>query len=347
MAIPFTDTTGSASIGATVFSLPNGSTTLTAQTTACELEVYIDLSAMIAGDQYRVQVLETVNGVQGVAWEAWPTGVAKGPLWIPARRVATGWDVQLKLTQGVARTVGWTLRKDVADVNALTIGAGAIGAAQLASAAITAAKFAADAIDSAALAASAVTEIQTGLATSSAVASVQADTTTLTGRLTAGRAVNLDNLDAAISTRAAAATAVSNVDYSSARAANLDNLDAAVSSRASSSAVAAVQVDTDDLQVRAADIQGRLPAALDGAGNIKAGVQTIAAGAAATIWAVVSEGTEVFGDTIRLIAARLFGKGTVQDGDGTYSYRDAADTKNRLVMARSGTSRTVTTRDGT
>lgn len=308
MTTPFTDSTGSASIGATTVSLPNGGTTLTAQTSTVELEVFIDLSTMIAGDQYRVQVLETVNGVQGVVWEAWPTGVRPGPLWIPARRLATGWDIQLKLTAGSARTVGWTLRKDVGDRNALTVGSAAIGASQLAGGAITAAKFATDAIDSNAIASSAVTELQTGLATSSAVASVQTDTTTLTGRLTAGRAASLDDLDAAVSSRAPAATAVSTADYSSVRAAKLDQLDVAISTRASAAAVAAV---------------------------------------AAQVWAVVSEGTEVFGDTIRLIASRLFGKGTVQDGDGTYSYRDASDTKNRLVMARSGTERTVSTRDGT
>ena len=44
----------------------------------------------------------------------------------------------------------------------------------------------------------------------------------LTTYWTAARAAKVDNLDAAISTRAAAATAVSNVDYTSTRAAKLD-----------------------------------------------------------------------------------------------------------------------------
>jgi hypothetical protein len=47
---------------------------------------------------------------------------------------------------------------------------------------------------------------------------------TLVDRLTAGRAAALDNLDAAITSRAAASTAVSNVNYTSGRAALLDNL---------------------------------------------------------------------------------------------------------------------------
>lgn len=46
----------------------------------------------------------------------------------------------------------------------------------------------------------------------------------LLDRLTATRAANLDYLDVAVSTRAAAATAVSNADYTAARAAKLDNV---------------------------------------------------------------------------------------------------------------------------
>lgn len=49
---------------------------------------------------------------------------------------------------------------------------------------------------------------------------------------TTARAGKLDNLDAAMTSRAPAATAVSNTDYTIARAAKLDNLDAAVSTRA-------------------------------------------------------------------------------------------------------------------
>lgn len=123
----------------------------------------------------------------------------------------------------------------VPKVEVSTIVANAIGSSQIAANAITANKFAADAIDSNALASNAVTEIQSGLATSSALTTAQTDLTTLTGRLTPTRAASLDNLDAAVTTRAAAATAVSNADYTSARAARLDNVDAAVSTRAPAS----------------------------------------------------------------------------------------------------------------
>lgn len=293
MAIPFTPTTGSASIGATEFSLPANSTTPVAQTTAAELETLLDLSAMVAGDQYRVRVVEVVNGgTAQVLWEAWPTGAQTGLLRIPPIRVNEGWDVRVKLMAGSARTVAWSLKKDVGDVNALTVGAGAIGATQIASAAITAAKFATDAIDANALAAGAVAEIQAGLATSAAVAGVQAD--------------------------------------------------------------------TDDLQVRAADIQGRLPAALDGGGNIKAGVQTISANAitasstaadfvaevaAAVMASVVETGLDVTGSLRLLLSAGV----AKVSGFLTNApvFRNVTDTKNRITATTTTDGRTAVTVDPT
>ncbi len=360
MAIPFTPATGSASISGTEFSLPNGSTTLTPQTTACKLEAWIDASAVLAGDQYRVQIMEKVNGgTQAVAWEGFLTGATPQLYVLPVREVNEGWDVRVKLISGSARTIAWALKEDVGDRNALTIATGAIAAAtfaagaitstvlaagaitstviaaaaisasQLASAAITAAKFAADAIDANALSAGAVAELQAGLATSSALASVQTDTTTLTGRLTSTRAGLIDNLDAAVTTRAAASTAVSNADLTSLRAAKLDNLDAAVTTCASSTAVA--------------DIQTRLPAALDGSGNIKAGVQSLIGGALDTITAAIFAFVEEAGAPAgaRTFLQRLRIKWSLLAGPAvdlaittttTEAFRDAADTKDRATF---------------
>lgn len=65
------------------------------------------------------------------------------------------------------------------------------------------------------------------------------------------------------------------------------------------------------------------------------------------VWSTVSEGTETFAQLLRLARARLLGKATINDGDGTYTYRDAGDTKNRVVLVRAGTARTVSSTDGT
>jgi hypothetical protein len=96
--------------------------------------------------------------------------------------------------------------------------ASAIDATAIASGAITAAKFAANAIDSSALATTAVTEIVDGVwnatlasyvtagsmgANANLIDDILADTDSLdTTKITAGRASNLDNLDATVSTRA-------------------------------------------------------------------------------------------------------------------------------------------------
>lgn len=70
-----------------------------------------------------------------------------------------------------------------ATVVASSIGSGGITSSSFAADAINAAAIATDAIGSAELAATAVTEIQTGLATSTAVSSAQSDITTILGRL--------------------------------------------------------------------------------------------------------------------------------------------------------------------
>ena len=56
------------------------------------------------------------------------------------------------------------------------------------------------------------------------LASIKAGITTLTGRLTSTRAGYLDNLDAAISTRAAASTALSSATWTGTRAGYLDKI---------------------------------------------------------------------------------------------------------------------------
>ena len=56
------------------------------------------------------------------------------------------------------------------------------------------------------------------------IAGLPGQMATLLARLTATRATNLDNLDAAVSTRAAASTALSTATWTGARAANLDTI---------------------------------------------------------------------------------------------------------------------------
>lgn len=161
-----------------------------------------------------------------------------------------------------------------------------------------------DAITAAAVKADAVTKIQTGLATSAALTTLQTSATDIQGRIPTALDA-LGNIKAGVQawlgTAAAsptvagipkvevssilagavtaiqaglalAATALSTVQWTNGRATNLDNLarlDVASSTLATATAVASVQSDTDD-------IQSRLPAVLDG-GFMKASVQSLVA----------------------------------------------------------------------
>ncbi len=168
---------------------------------------------------------------------------------------------------------------------------------------------------------------------------------------TSARAAKLDHLDVDASTRAPASTAVSNADYTSARAVKIDDLDATVSSRASATSLATVQTGIGDLQTR-------VPAALDGAGNIKAGVQTLASGVITSIINgifdfVLEPGApakaQTFAQQLRIswsiLAARALGLAISATGNETFM--DAANSKPRASYALStdGT-RTPGTFDG-
>jgi hypothetical protein len=62
-----------------------------------------------------------------------------------------------------------------------------------------------------------------------------------------------------------------------------------------------------------------------------------------------TEGSETFIQTTRIIRAGVAGKSTAPaaGGDGTYRYRDAADTKNRIDATVASNARTAVTTDGT
>jgi hypothetical protein len=142
--VKLTFTNDSATIGTSEYSLPADSTTLAAQTDDCELQVWIDLSAMTAAEQYQVKVYEKVNaGSQGVVMSSVLIGV-QATLWTSGSLVVgEGWDVTVKKLAGTDRSIAWSLRKKV-EGETIVIADGGITAAKLAADCITAAKVAAD-----------------------------------------------------------------------------------------------------------------------------------------------------------------------------------------------------------
>ena len=196
----------------------------------------------------------------------------------------------------------------------------------MASGVVTATAIAADAIDADALAADAVTEIQSGLLTTSAFntklgtpagASVSADIAAVKAE-TASIQSDTNDLQTQIGTAGAGLTAV-------ASAANLATLTGYVDTE-----VAAIKAKTDNLPAS--------PAAT--------GVIPSASSIAAAVWAYVVEGAYTAVQVYRIIAAVLAGEST---GGGTTSvaFRDIADSKNRVSATVDGDgNRTAVTLDG-
>lgn len=108
-------TGGTATIGTAPYSLPAATTSgvPTAQTDDSVLQVWIDFSAMAAGDQYVVRVYETINGGTQQQVDEWIlTGAqAKSAFVLPSLLLGEGWDVTVTKLAGVDRSIRWSLRK--------------------------------------------------------------------------------------------------------------------------------------------------------------------------------------------------------------------------------------------
>lgn len=228
--------------------------------------ITLDASASASDDFYLDQLVAVVGG----------TGVGQVRLitdYVGSTKIATvtpNW-----ITNPDATSIFHLIRTARADIaqwlnvtpNALITGrvdatvgemqAAVVTAAAIATDAITAAKIAADAIGASELAADAVAEIQAGLATAAALATVQADTddiqTRLPATLSAGKMRSqVEGMDAGTVTPAAVATDAIDADALAASA--VAEIQAGL---ATAAALAAVQADTDNIQTR-------LPAALVG-----------------------------------------------------------------------------------
>lgn len=200
------------------------------------------------------------------------------------------------------------------DANVGALGSGSITSATFAAGAIDAAAIATDAIGSAELAASAVTEIQTGLATSAALATVQADTddiqTRLPSALVGGKIdANVGALGAGSITSATFAAGAIDASAIATDAIGSNEVAASavtkIQSGLATSAALAIVAGFIDTEI--ADIQARLPAALVG-GRIDSSIGAMAANTL-TASALASDAVdEILDDTI---------------GDGSITVRQA------------------------
>lgn len=111
MAITLTG--GTATISTTEYFLASNSTTATAQTMKCAVQLYLDLSALIAGDTYTLVWSEKINAGTRRQFVATTTfsGVQTPGHYVSLQYiVGEGWEVSLTRTAGVDRSISWSLR---------------------------------------------------------------------------------------------------------------------------------------------------------------------------------------------------------------------------------------------
>ena len=104
---------GSASISTTEWSLTTNTSGPDVDTSDGVFQVFLDLAAMAAGDQYQIRVYEKCRSAstQRVIYEAIITGTM-APTWVsPSLILMNGWDVTLKKLAGTDRTLEWSIRK--------------------------------------------------------------------------------------------------------------------------------------------------------------------------------------------------------------------------------------------
>lgn len=105
--------TGSATIGATEYSLTNSSTTIATQTTDAQVEAIIDFSAMTVTEQYEVRVYEKTRSADSqmlVQPASTLTGVQPSAFGILTQLLMNGWDITVKKIAGTDRTIKWSIR---------------------------------------------------------------------------------------------------------------------------------------------------------------------------------------------------------------------------------------------
>jgi len=105
-----------ATISTTEYSLPKNTNYSGASpvTDTGVFQVFIDLNAMVAGDQFDLKVYEAYasGGTQRLLYTATYVGVQAAPMQVlPSLVLMYKWDVTLKRIAGADRTITWSIRK--------------------------------------------------------------------------------------------------------------------------------------------------------------------------------------------------------------------------------------------
>ncbi len=105
---------GTLTISTTEQSLISGNSTLQSNTTAGVYELWLDLSALAAGDGVQLKLKEKVisGGTQNIAEGPVYSGPQSPPIVIYVSSILmNGWDITLTQTGGVARAIPYSIRQ--------------------------------------------------------------------------------------------------------------------------------------------------------------------------------------------------------------------------------------------
>lgn len=287
---------------------------------------YLDLtSSEVTANCSVVQVKSTTTNAQTQVIVLYP--------------VQNGTDIPVDMTYVAGSAVSTSSAQigvNVVNAGATAWGSGAITAASIASGAITNAKFAAGAIDAAAIAADAIgaSELASDAVTEIANAVWDTDATSRQTAGTFGKAIG-DPLTRTNSLMQSLPDAVSGA---------AGGLFIAGTNAATTVSTALTATFTGNLTGSVGSVaSGGITAASIATGAVDA--DALAADAVDEILDEIVEGSLTLRQAIRIILAALAGKIT-NANTSTNSFRDVADTKNRIVATVDSTGRTAVTLDG-
>ncbi len=106
--------TGSETISTTEWSLTTDASGPDADTNAGIYQVFVDLSALAAGDTFVFKTYERVRtgDTQRVVYEVNFTGAQSQPVWVsPSLILGVGWDMTLDKLAGTDRAINWRISR--------------------------------------------------------------------------------------------------------------------------------------------------------------------------------------------------------------------------------------------
>lgn len=106
--------TGTATVSSTELDLPSNTTVLSTLTASGIYQLFVDLSALAAGDRYQLNIYEKVlaGGTQRAVQSVELTGPLTDPVYVtPSLLLMNGWTMTLEKLRGTDRSVSWSIRK--------------------------------------------------------------------------------------------------------------------------------------------------------------------------------------------------------------------------------------------